>query len=95
MTAPVWFITGVSNGLGLVLALHVLQAKSRVVGTVRSKARAADAVRQIEAVGGQVVEMDMTEPQQSIADKVRAAGPIDYLVNNAGFAILKACESFR
>ena len=82
MTAPLWFITGVSNGLGLVLAIHVLQAKNRVVGTVRSKARAADAVRQIEAAGGQVVEMDMTEPQQSIADKVRAAGPIDYLVNN-------------
>ncbi|KAI3331471.1 putative short-chain dehydrogenase [Xylariaceae sp. AK1471] len=89
---PVWLITGASNGLGLVLALRVLRAGHRVVGSVRNKTKAASAVERIEKAGGSIIEMDMTESQASIASKVKALGHIDYLVNNAGYSLLAACE---
>lgn len=92
MSSPVWFITGASNGFGLLLCLRALKAGHKVVGTVRSKAKSADAVQQIEAAGGQVVELDLNESQASITAKVQAVGPIDYLVNNAGFFIMGAVE---
>ncbi|KAI8957000.1 putative short-chain dehydrogenase [Daldinia sp. FL1419] len=88
----VWFITGASNGFGLLLCLKALKANHRVVGTVRSKAKSANAVRQIESAGGQVIELDLNEPRESIIKKVKAVGHIDYLVNNAGFLVLGAVE---
>ncbi|KAI0201629.1 putative short-chain dehydrogenase [Astrocystis sublimbata] len=92
MSASVWLITGASNGLGLALTLHVLRAGHRAFASVRNKEKSADAVKQIEKAGGSVVEIDMTESQTSIAEKVKAIGHIDYLINNAGYSILAACE---
>jgi NADP-dependent 3-hydroxy acid dehydrogenase YdfG len=94
MSQPVWFITGVSNGFGLLLTLRALGVGHRVVGTLRNKAKHANAVQQIEAAGCEVVEMDMTESQESIHKKVKAVGPIDYLINNAGYSIFGALEQF-
>ncbi|KAI1473563.1 putative short-chain dehydrogenase [Daldinia eschscholtzii] len=88
----VWFITGVSNGFGLLLCLKALKANHRVVGTVRSKTKSADAVKRIELAGGQVIELDLNESRENITRKVKAVGQIDYLVNNAGFLILGAVE---
>ncbi|KAI1262078.1 putative short-chain dehydrogenase [Xylariaceae sp. FL1019] len=87
MITPVWFITGASNGLGLVLALRALQAGHRVIGSMRNKEKHAHAVKQIEDAGGEVVELDMTESQGSIHEKIEAIGQIDFLVNNAGYSI--------
>ncbi|KAF2967403.1 hypothetical protein GQX73_g6154 [Xylaria multiplex] len=84
MSQPVWFITGVSNGFGLLLTLRALKAGHRVIGTLRRKASRTDVVRQIEAAGGGVMEMDMTESQESIHQKIKSVGRIDYLINNAG-----------
>ena len=99
MANLVWLITGVSNGFGLALARTALAAKHRVIGSVRNKNASADAVREIVEKGGHVIEVDMTEPQQSIVMKVQAAeakyGRIDILVNNAGYSILGGIEQFR
>ncbi|CAJ2509068.1 Uu.00g140940.m01.CDS01 [Anthostomella pinea] len=92
MSSPVWFITGASNGFGLILCLRALRAKHQVVGTVRNRSKAADAVKQIESAGGRVVEMDLTVSQASIFEKVQGVGQIDYLVNNAGYSVLGALE---
>lgn len=92
MSSPVWLITGASNGFGLAMCLHVLRSGHRVIGSVRSKTKAAAAVEQIERAGGLVTELDMTESQASIASKIHALGRIDYLINVAGYSILAACE---
>ncbi|KAI0397597.1 putative short-chain dehydrogenase [Xylariaceae sp. FL0594] len=93
-TQPVWFITGVSNGFGHLLALRALRAGHRVVGTMRNKAGRgrAEAVRRIEDAGGEVLEMDMTESRESIHEKVKSVGKIDYVVNNAGYSIFCCLE---
>lgn len=99
MASQVWLITGASNGFGLLLALKALAAKHRVIGTVRSKDKSADAVRQITDAGGEVIELDMTHSQKEIITRVQEAekiyGQIDVLVNNAGYSILGAIEQFR
>ena len=93
MPYSVWLITGASNGFGLEMSLHVLRAGHQVIGSVRSKTKAATAVGQIEQAGGSVIELDMTESQASIASKIHALGRIDYLINVAGYSILAACEN--
>lgn len=98
MSSTVWFITGASNGFGFLLCLRALKAGHSVIGSVRSRTRSSEAVKSIEDAGGKIVELDMTESQASITQKVRDAeqlyGRIDHLVNNAGFSILGPISSF-
>ncbi|KAJ6447068.1 MFS multidrug transporter [Purpureocillium lavendulum] len=98
MSSPVWLITGASSGFGLSLTLRALKAKHRVIAAIRSKTKSAEAVKLITDDGGQVVELDMTESQASIAGKVKQAegiyGHIDILVNNAGYSQLGAVQHF-
>lgn len=93
----IWFITGVSSGLGLQLTLRALESGFTVFGTVRSRERAAKEVKQIEGKGGKCLELDVTDPQASF-DVFRQAeklhGRIDVLVNNAGVSWLGAVEDF-
>lgn len=94
MASPVWFITGASSGFGRLLCLRALQAKHCVIGSVRSRSKAADAVSEIEARGGKIIELDMTESKESITRKIQEQGQIDYLVNNAGYSLIGAGEHF-
>uniref|UniRef100_A0A653BDE4 Short-chain dehydrogenase n=1 Tax=Ectopseudomonas oleovorans TaxID=301 RepID=A0A653BDE4_ECTOL len=81
------FITGVSSGFGQALAKEALVQGHRVVGSVRSKAArvAFEALSPGRAHG---VLLDVTE--FAAIDTVVAAvetqhGPVDVLVNNAGY----------
>lgn len=98
MSPPVWLITGASNGFGFILCLRALKAGHNVIGSVRNRTRASEAVQSIENAGGKMIELDMTEPQASIIQKIQDAehiyGSIDNLVNNAGFSILGPIASF-
>lgn len=82
------FITGVSSGFGRALAQEALAAGHRVVGTVRS----ADAKSAFEAINsarafGRVMDVTQFEAIDGVvADAEVTVGPIDVLVNNAGYA---------
>lgn len=94
----VWFITGVSSGLGLELALYVLRAGHTVYGTVRNRERAADAVSQIEEAGGTCVILDVSDLDSipaAIEAVIAKEGKIDILVNNAGVGLLATVEDTR
>ena len=93
----VWFITGVSSGLGLEIALKALASGFTVIGTVRNRERAAKQVQQIENKGGKCLELDVTDPKACFdvfqqAEKLHRK--IDILVNNAGYSLLGAVEDF-
>ncbi len=73
-------ITGCSSGFGLETARHFLRRDWRVVATMRAPRDdvlpPADNLR--------VLPLDITDAG-SIRDAIEAAGPVDVLVNNAGF----------
>lgn len=97
--APVWFITGASNGLGLILSLAARKAGYQVIAAMRNPGRSVSAVKAVESAGGRVFQLDMTESQESITNKLHSAegifGTIDVLINNAGYSTLGSFESFR
>ncbi|MEQ4309622.1 oxidoreductase [Pseudomonas syringae] len=81
------FITGVSSGFGNALAQEALAAGHHVIGTVRSEAalRAFQALSVDHAHG---VILDITDFARidSVVAAIEAThGPVDVLVNNAGY----------
>ncbi|MEV0221770.1 oxidoreductase [Streptomyces sp. NPDC050704] len=93
-TAPVWFITGCSTGLGRALATAVLERGWKAVVTARDPRTVADIVSGHED-RALALALDVTDSAQ-ITAAVKAAttalGPIDILVNNAGYGYLAALE---
>ena len=81
------FITGISTGLGRALAEVALEAGHRVVGTARS----VEALASFEALApgrafGKSLEMtDFAAIDRVVAEVESDIGPIDVLVNNAGY----------
>jgi len=82
-----FFITGVSSGFGRALAEAALEAGHRVVGTVRSaEAALAFETRQPgQAFARQLDVTDHAAVAHVAADVEKAIGPVDVLVNNAGY----------
>ncbi|CAB3962043.1 MULTISPECIES: oxidoreductase [Burkholderia] len=79
-------ITGVSSGFGRALAQEALTAGHTVVGTVRS----AQAARDFEALSAQAFArvLDVTDFDRIdgvVAEIEANVGPVDVLVNNAGY----------
>jgi len=77
---PRLLITGCSSGFGLETAKFFLDRDWEVVATMRKPQ--PDLLPASERL--RVLPLDVTDPA-SIAGAVAAAGPIDVLVNNAGF----------
>lgn len=81
------FITGVSSGFGRALAQVALNRGYRVVGTVRNAAAKAE-FENLHAENAFAYELDVTHFAANdavIADVESQLGPIDVLVNNAGY----------
>jgi len=79
-------ITGVSSGFGQALARAALAAGHRVVGTVRTP----QALQSFEELGagasGRLLDVtDFDAIDAAVAGIEATAGPIDVLVNNAGY----------
>jgi short-subunit dehydrogenase len=90
----IWFITGVSSGLGRALAEYVARMGDIVMGTVRKE-------HQREEFNSLVIgktfgmRMDVTnsrEIEESVTSTLNLHGRIDILVNNAGYGLLGAIE---
>ncbi|MCA0456671.1 MAG: SDR family NAD(P)-dependent oxidoreductase [Chloroflexi bacterium] len=101
MTSPtipsdkkVWFITGVSTGLGRTLTEAILEQGDTVAGTVRN----TDQIPELEQLAPgriSVTRMDVTktdEVKAAVDHVINTFGRIDVLVNNAGHGFIGAVE---
>ncbi|AOZ91187.1 oxidoreductase [Paenibacillus crassostreae] len=82
----IWFVTGASKGMGLILVRKLLEQGYKVAATSRSK---ADLVK---AVGSHdrflAINLDLTDEkdvQQAISATIEYFGGLDVVVNNAGY----------
>ncbi len=93
-SAPVWFITGCSTGLGRALAERVLQRGFRCVVTARNPAQIADiANAHPETALAVALDVDRHDQMEAAVARAESAfGGIDVLVNNAGYGYLAAVE---
>ncbi|MCO7597245.1 MULTISPECIES: oxidoreductase [Pseudomonas] len=81
------FITGISSGFGKALASEALVAGHRVIGTVRNQ-EALQAFEALSAERAHGVILDVTDFERidSVVANVESChGPVDVLVNNAGY----------
>jgi NAD(P)-dependent dehydrogenase (short-subunit alcohol dehydrogenase family) len=89
-----WLITGVSSGLGKLLAEKALTRGDRVVGTSRSEDALGD-LRKRYPERLRVAALDLKYPD-SVRGTVNRAfsefGRIDVIVSNAGYGVLGAAE---
>lgn len=82
-----FLITGVSSGLGRAFASGALAAGHRVVGTVRRDGD-AETFAALAPDRAHPLVLDVTDYDAipaAVADAERRAGPVDVLVNNAGY----------
>src|SRR5687768_17576244 len=96
MTKQIALITGASRGLGRNMALHLARRGVHIIGTYRSGATEADALRQeIKALGGTaaMLALDVTDTTsfptfaKKVAETLKTdfgCERFDFLVNNAG-----------
>lgn len=80
-------ITGVSSGFGRALASEAIAAGYRVVGTVRNEEakQAFEALSSTHAFGRLLDVTDFDAIDHVVSDIEATVGPVDVLVNNAGY----------
>jgi NAD(P)-dependent dehydrogenase (short-subunit alcohol dehydrogenase family) len=81
---PTVLVTGASRGIGRAVATRLAAAGRRVVGTSRDPSRAAPAPFPL-------VPLDVRDGA-SVERCLAEVGPVDALVNNAGYALVGAVE---
>lgn len=86
-TSKTIFITGVSSGFGRALAIEALQTGHRVIGTVRND-EALLAFENLSSDRAHGVVLDVTDFSRIdnvVAELEAKHGPVDVLINNAGY----------
>jgi NAD(P)-dependent dehydrogenase (short-subunit alcohol dehydrogenase family) len=82
-------VTGVTSGIGREIAQLLAERGARVFGTVRNP-QSASPIRGVE-----IVQMEVTDDSSvnaAVQSIVQKTGPIQYLVNNAGYHFMGALE---
>ncbi|PXW24699.1 SDR family oxidoreductase [Paraburkholderia caballeronis] len=94
MAVRTWFITGVSSGLGRLMAEQLFERGERVAGTARNP----DSLAGLRAAHGDrfwLAPLDVTDTPavRRVVDQAFAHfGRIDVVVNNAGYGLVGAAE---
>ncbi|KAG5747075.1 hypothetical protein H9Q70_010233 [Fusarium xylarioides] len=92
MPQLVWLVTGCSSGFGSEFVHQILSRGDKAIATARNSAR----IESVASQGAAVVELDVTDSQDSIdqiiAKAIAVYGRIDVLVNNAGFVAAGSWE---
>jgi NAD(P)-dependent dehydrogenase (short-subunit alcohol dehydrogenase family) len=94
MKNKIWFITGISSGLGKALAEAVIEKGDFVIGTFRSQIQ-ADVFNNAHKDAAFALKLDITKPNEikkGFQIIKKQFGRIDVLVNNAGFGFAGAVE---
>jgi NAD(P)-dependent dehydrogenase (short-subunit alcohol dehydrogenase family) len=94
ITPKTFLITGVSSGLGRAFAEGALAAGHRVMGTVRREDD-AEAFATLAAGRAHPLILDVTDfaaVPNAVAEAERQVGPVEVLVNNAGYGHEGALE---
>ena len=87
----VWFITGISSGLGRALAEAVLHAGGTVIGTTRhGQADLAAPDGKLHVLALEVTDAEQT--RRTVAQAHARHGRLDVVVNNAGYGLLGSVE---
>src|SRR3954468_23213002 len=82
-------VTGVTSGIGREIAQLLAERGARVFGTVRNPQSASP------IPGVEIVRMDVTDDSsvnEAVQNIVQKAGPIQHLVNSAGYSFMGALE---
>jgi NAD(P)-dependent dehydrogenase (short-subunit alcohol dehydrogenase family) len=93
-TSRTWFITGASTGFGRILAEEVLKAGGKVIVTARKLEKVAD-LEEKHPGKARAFALDVTDAAQIhsvVAQAVTTFGPVDVLVNNAGYGLVGSIE---
>ena len=97
LSGRVAVVTGASSGIGAALAEMLAREGARVAVAARRLNELNDVAKRIAAGGGEAlaVPADLTD-DDALADLINSAtrelGPVDVLVNNAGYAIWRSLE---
>jgi NAD(P)-dependent dehydrogenase (short-subunit alcohol dehydrogenase family) len=90
-------ITGATDGLGRATAIHLAEHGYRVFAGGRSVAKrdALQALARERQLPLDVLDMDVCDDasvDRAVGEVERRAGPVDVLINNAGFAVVAVME---
>ena len=88
-------VTGASKGIGLATVAELATAGYSVHAAVRKpdQAYALQDLKKLYPDNINIIQLDVTEDEAIIMDKVNVLGNIDTLVNNAGIGLLGPTES--
>ncbi|MEZ6015108.1 MAG: SDR family oxidoreductase [Planctomycetota bacterium] len=89
--APVAFVTGATGGIGEATCRALAQAGATVVAGARNRVKAEALCAELRELGGRAfaVRLDVVkgpDVQEAVGEALLKAGPITWLVNNAGIA---------
>lgn len=90
-TKKVILVTGASSGMGKLSAQDLIKAGH----TVYAVARSVDKMKDLEAMGGHIMKMDVTNEEdieRVVAKVIEEQGRIDVLWNNAGYGLYGPVE---
>jgi NADP-dependent 3-hydroxy acid dehydrogenase YdfG len=90
-----WLVTGCTSGFGETFVKSILARGDQVVATARGDTSRLSALAE---AGAKTFSLDVTASQteiNSIVAKILEVGPIDVLVNNAGYIEAALAEEAR